>query len=93
MDTAVHLVPEHHAQGGTNRPERHHADGSADHFPREFHALPIFMRGSALRFLLTRTYDWLNPDPNALVRPKDPREYSRKLRFHAAVGHAGEYGF
>ena len=30
------------------------------------------MRGAALRFLLTRLYDWLNPDPNALVRPKDP---------------------
>jgi len=27
------------------------------------------------------------------VRPKDPKEYSRKLRFHAAVSHAGEYGF
>ena len=55
-------------------------------------ALPVLMRGAALRFLLTRLYDWLNPDPNALVRPKDPREYSKKLRFHLAVKHAGEYG-
>jgi homoserine kinase type II len=59
----------------------------------EIAAMPLLMRGAALRFLLTRLYDWLNPDPGALVRPKDPREYSRKLRFHAAVGHAGEYGF
>ncbi|HWY61665.1 MAG TPA: homoserine kinase [Rhizomicrobium sp.] len=59
----------------------------------EVSAMPLLMRGAALRFLLTRLYDWLNPDPNALVRPKDPREYSRKLRFHAAVTHAGEYGF
>ena len=51
------------------------------------------MRGAALRFLLTRLYDWLNPDPTALVRPKDPKEYSRKLRFHAAVKQASEYGF
>jgi homoserine kinase type II len=58
----------------------------------EIEALPVFMRGSALRFLLTRTYDWLNPDPNALVRPKDPREYSKKLRFHNKVKHAREYG-
>lgn len=58
----------------------------------EIAALPILMRGSALRFLLTRTYDWLNPDPNALVRPKDPREYSKKLRFHNKVKHAREYG-
>jgi homoserine kinase type II len=55
-------------------------------------ALPVLMRGAALRFLLTRLYDWLNPDPNALVRPKDPREYSKKLRFHLQVKHAGEYG-
>jgi len=58
----------------------------------EIAALPVLMRGAALRFLLTRTYDWLNPDPNALVRPKDPREYSKKLRFHNKVKHAREYG-
>jgi homoserine kinase type II len=58
----------------------------------EIAALPVLMRGAALRFLLTRTYDWLNPDPNALVRPKDPREYSKKLRFHNKVTHAREYG-
>jgi homoserine kinase type II len=58
----------------------------------EIHALPVLMRGAALRFLLTRTYDWLNPDPNALVKPKDPREYAKKLRFHNKVKHAREYG-
>jgi homoserine kinase type II len=58
----------------------------------EIDALPVLMRGAALRFLLTRAYDWLNPDPNALVRPKDPREYSKKLRFHNKVRHAREYG-
>lgn len=58
----------------------------------EIAALPVLMRGAALRFLLTRSYDWLNPDPNALVRPKDPREYSKKLRFHNKVRHAREYG-
>lgn len=58
----------------------------------EIEALPVLMRGAALRFLLTRTFDWLNPDPNALVRPKDPREYSKKLRFHNKVRHAREYG-
>jgi len=58
----------------------------------EIAALPVLMRGAALRFLLTRTYDWLNPDPNALVKPKDPREYAKKLRFHNKVKHAREYG-
>ncbi len=55
-------------------------------------ALPVLMRGAALRFLLTRLYDWLNPDPNALVRPKDPREFAKRLRFHLGVKQAGEYG-
>jgi homoserine kinase type II len=50
------------------------------------------MQGAALRFLLTRTYDWIHHDESWLVRPKDPREYSRKLRFHRQVRHAGEYG-
>ena len=36
----------------------------------------------ALRFLLTRLDDWLDLPPGALVRPKDPLEYLRKLRFH-----------
>jgi len=55
-------------------------------------ALPILARGAALRFLLTRLYDWLNVPPGALVRPKDPLEYLDKLRFHQKIDHAGEYG-
>jgi len=58
----------------------------------EQNALPVLMRGAALRFLLTRLFDWLNPDPNALVRPKDPREYAKRLRFHLKVKQAGELG-
>jgi homoserine kinase type II len=55
-------------------------------------ALPILARGAALRFLLTRLYDWLNVPPGALVRPKDPLEYLGKLRFHLTVDHASAYG-
>ena len=51
----------------------------------EFEALPILCRGSALRFLLTRMYDWLNVPPGALVVPKDPKEYVVKLKFHMGV--------
>jgi homoserine kinase type II len=58
----------------------------------EFVALPLLARGSALRFLLTRLYDLLNHPPGALVRPKDPLEYLKKLRFHRGVTRAGEYG-
>jgi homoserine kinase type II len=60
--------------------------------PEEESALPLLMRGAALRFLLTRLFDWLNPDPNALVRPKDPREYAKRLRFHLTVKQSREYG-
>jgi homoserine kinase type II len=60
--------------------------------PDEIAALPMLARGAALRFLLTRLYDWLNPDPTALVRPKDPRDYVRRLRFHRQVRNASEYG-
>jgi homoserine kinase type II len=55
-------------------------------------ALPILCRGAALRFLLTRLYDWVHHNPEALVRPKDPREFLRRLRFHRAVKDAKAYG-
>ena len=60
--------------------------------PAERAALPILARGSALRFLLTRLYDWLNVPPGAMVRPKDPLEYHRKLRFHRTIADAAGYG-
>ena len=49
-------------------------------------------RGSALRFLLTRLVDFLNVPPGALVKPKDPLEYVRKLRFHQSVQSVRDYG-
>jgi homoserine kinase type II len=60
--------------------------------PREAEALPQLCRGSALRFLLTRLVDWLNVPPGALVKPKDPLEYDRKLSFHRRVASAADYG-
>jgi homoserine kinase type II len=60
--------------------------------PAELAALPLLARGSALRFLLTRLYDWLHQVDGALVRPKDPLEYLAKLRFHQRVRGVGAYG-
>ncbi|MFS8037289.1 homoserine kinase [Xanthobacter sp. AM11] len=60
--------------------------------PAERAALPQLARGAALRFLLTRLVDWLNVPEGALVRPKDPLEYLKKLRFHQAVDTARDYG-
>lgn len=58
----------------------------------ELNALPLLARGSALRFLLTRLYDWLNTPAGALVKPKDPLEYWAKLRFHQSVSGPAAYG-
>ncbi|MBB2670883.1 UNVERIFIED_ORG: homoserine kinase type II [Rhizobium esperanzae] len=58
----------------------------------EIAALPVLSRGSALRFFLTRLYDWLTTPEGAMVTKKDPLEYLRKLRFHRQNGSAAEYG-
>ena len=58
----------------------------------ELAALPLLARGSALRFLLTRLYDWLHHPEGAFVKPKDPLEYWKKLQFHQQVQGPGAYG-
>jgi homoserine kinase type II len=58
----------------------------------EKQALPILGRGAALRFLLTRLEVWLDVPPGALLRPKDPQEYFRKLRFHQSAKSVRDYG-
>lgn len=56
-------------------------------------AFPLLARGAALRFLLTRSYDWLNTPANALVARKDPFDYVRRLRFHQAAKSLADYGY
>jgi len=58
----------------------------------ELQALPLLTRGSAVRFLLTRLYDWLNHPEGALVKPKDPLEYLSILQFHQQVRDPSAYG-
>jgi homoserine kinase type II len=58
----------------------------------ELETLPILARGAALRFMLTRLYDWMNTPEGSLVVKKDPFEYMSRLRFHRAVQSATEYG-
>jgi homoserine kinase type II len=60
--------------------------------PAEREALPLLARGAALRFLLTRAHDWLYTARDVLVRPKDPQEYVRRLKFHRSVRSSSEYG-
>jgi homoserine kinase type II len=60
--------------------------------PAERASLPLLARGSALRFLLTRAYDWINTPEGALVKRKDPHEYLRRLHFHQSIASVSEYG-
>ncbi len=60
--------------------------------PEEISALPILARGAAVRFFLTRLYDWHNTPGTAFVKRKDPMEYWRKLTFHQGVETPRAYG-
>ncbi len=59
---------------------------------KELEALPLLARGAALRFLLTRSYDWLSVPKGAMVTPKNPDEYVRKLKFHRSIRDVSEFG-
>jgi len=58
----------------------------------ELAALPTLARGAALRFTLTRLYDWLTIPDGALVLKRDPMEFVRRLRFHRQVKSVHDYG-
>ena len=70
----------------------HEVVASFEEITAELAALPLLCRAAAMRFLLTRLHDWLNTPEDALVQPKDPLEYWRKLRFHRDVAGPGAYG-
>lgn len=59
----------------------------------EIAAFPTLLRGAALRFLLTRLYDWLNQVEGAMVKVKDPLEYRDIVDFHRARYAPAAYGF
>ena len=58
----------------------------------EQRALPVLCQGAAIRFFLTRLFDWLHTPSGALVTRKDPIEYLRRLRFHLAATDERAYG-
>jgi homoserine kinase type II len=58
----------------------------------ELAALPVLAAGAALRFLLTRLFDWLNTPDGALVVRKNPLDYHRRLRFHLGIRDFRAYG-
>lgn len=51
-------------------------------------ALPVLARGAAMRFVMSRAWDWLNTPRDALVTPKDPMAFARRLEFYADPANA-----
>ena len=49
---------------------------------KEKNALNTLCRGAAMRYLLTRIFDYFNTPKTALIKIKDPREYFQKLIIH-----------
>ena len=59
----------------------------------EKNALKVLCKGAAIRFLLTRVFDYLNLIDGALVKIKDPVEYLKRLEFHESVKNYNDYFF
>ena len=54
-------------------------------------ALPLLAQGAAMRFLMTRAYDWMNTPAGALVTRKDPMAFARRLEFYADPANAAVF--
>jgi len=52
---------------------------------KEKKSLNILCRGAAMRYFLTRLYDYTNTPKTALIKIKDPREYYQKLLIHNSL--------
>jgi len=55
--------------------------------------LKVLCQGAAMRFLLTRVFDFLNLTEGAIVKIKDPLEYLKRLEFHDSVNSYEDYFF
>ena len=53
--------------------------------------LNILCKGSALRYLATRAYDYINTPKSAIIKKKDPKEYIQKLAFHKKINSFNSY--
>tara|TARA_B100000686_G_scaffold351915_1_gene452140 strand:- start:1860 stop:2624 length:765 start_codon:yes stop_codon:yes gene_type:complete len=56
-------------------------------------SLKVLCQGAAIRFLLTRVFDYLNLIEGAIVKIKDPIEYLKRLEFHDSVKNYQDYYF
>ena len=60
---------------------------------KEKNSLKVLCKGAAIRFLLTRVFDFLNLKEGAIVTVKDPVEYLKRLEFHDSVKTYQDYFF
>ena len=58
---------------------------------KEKNALNVLCKGAALRYLLTRVYDYFNTPKTALIKIKDPKEYLQKLIIHNSLNSYKDY--
>tara|TARA_B110000259_G_scaffold35924_1_gene40287 strand:+ start:274 stop:1242 length:969 start_codon:yes stop_codon:yes gene_type:complete len=58
---------------------------------KEKDSLNILCRGAALRYLLTRIYDYFNTPKTALIQIKNPNEYLQKLIIHNKLNNYKDY--
>jgi len=58
---------------------------------KEKNSLNILCRGAAMRYFLTRLYDYTNTPKTALIKIKDPREYYQKLLIHNNLRNYKDY--
>lgn len=58
----------------------------------EIASIPTFAKLAAIRFLVTRIYDWHNCDKSALVQAKDPKEFLKRFDFHKNINSYKQYG-
>ena len=58
---------------------------------KEKDSLNILCRGAALRYLLTRIYDYFNTPKTALIQIKEPNEYFQKLIIHNNLNSYKDY--
>ena len=60
-------------------------------YKEEKDALNVLCRGAALRYLLTRIYDYINTPKTALIKIKNPKEYIQKLIIHNNLNNYKDY--
>ncbi|MBD1156982.1 homoserine kinase [Pelagibacterales bacterium SAG-MED20] len=58
---------------------------------KEKDSLNTLCRGAAMRYLLTRIYDYFNTPKTALIKIKDPKEYFQKLIIHNSLSNYKDY--